>query len=110
MYLYCSSAAERILGYSSDELVGQKHFYDLFAPEVREDLKEAAMAAFSRREPIRNLVNPNVHKQTGASLFFRPAVHRLRMNKEISWVTVERIQTLLNERRPRRSLVRLKSD
>ena len=62
MYRYCSSAAERILGYSPDELVGQKHFYDLFAPEVREDLKQAAMAAFSRREPIRNLVNPNVHK------------------------------------------------
>ncbi len=62
MYTYCSSAAERILGYSRDELVGQKHFYDLFAPEVREDLKEVAMAACSRREPIKNFVNPNVHK------------------------------------------------
>ena len=61
-YRYCSSAVESILGYSPAELVGQKHFYDLFAPEVREDLKEAVLSAFERREQFRNLVNPNVHK------------------------------------------------
>ncbi len=53
---------EDILGYSPDELVGQKHFYDLFAPEVREELKKAAFAAFDRRESIRKFINPNVHK------------------------------------------------
>lgn len=62
MYRYCSSAVERILGYSPHELVGQKHFYDLFAPEVREDRKAAALAAFERRESFRGFVNPNVHK------------------------------------------------
>ena len=62
VYRYCSSAVESILGYSPDELVGKKHFYDLFAPEVREDLKEAALAAFGRKEPFQNFVNPNVHK------------------------------------------------
>ncbi len=61
IYRYCSSAVETILGYSPEELVGQKHFCDLFAPEVREELKQAALAAFERREPIRGLVNPNVH-------------------------------------------------
>ncbi len=62
MYRYCSSAVERILGYSPDELVGKKHFYDLFSPEVRDDLKEAALAAFERRAQFQNFVNPNVHK------------------------------------------------
>jgi two-component system cell cycle sensor histidine kinase/response regulator CckA len=62
MYRYCNSVVERILGYSPDELVGQKHFYDLLAPEVREGLKEATLAAFERREPFRAFVNPNVHK------------------------------------------------
>lgn len=62
MYQYCSSAVERILGYSPDELVGKKHFFDLFAPEVREDLKEAALSAFERRETLRNFVYPNIHK------------------------------------------------
>ena len=40
LYRYCSSAAEKILGYSAGELVGRKHFYDLFAPKVREALKD----------------------------------------------------------------------
>ena len=43
-------------------LSGNKHFYDLFAPEVRQDLKEVALAAFRRKEPFRNFVNPNIHK------------------------------------------------
>jgi PAS domain S-box-containing protein len=61
-YLYCSSAAERILGYPADELVKQKHFYDLFAPDVREGLKDQASAAFQRKEPFFRFVNPNIHK------------------------------------------------
>jgi len=62
IYRYCSSAVERILGYSADELVGQKHFYDLFAPDVREELKETAFATFQREEPFLDFINPNVHK------------------------------------------------
>jgi PAS domain S-box-containing protein len=62
VYRYSSSAVERILGYSPDELVGKMHFYDLFAPEVREQMKAAALATFQRKEPFRDFVNPNVHK------------------------------------------------
>jgi PAS domain S-box-containing protein len=62
LYSYASPVVERMLGYAPEELVGKKHFYDLFAPDVREELKNAALAAFGRRETIRNFVNPNVHK------------------------------------------------
>ncbi len=62
LYRYSSSAVERILGYSPDELVGRKHFYDLFPPDEREALKAGALAAMERREALKNLVNPNVHK------------------------------------------------
>jgi two-component system, cell cycle sensor histidine kinase and response regulator CckA len=62
MYRYCSSAAERILGYPPDELVGQKYFYDLFPPEVREDLKKETLGIFGRKEKFRAFVNPNLHK------------------------------------------------
>ncbi len=62
LYRYCSSAAEKILGYSAGELVGRKHFYDLFAPEVREALKETGLKAFERKQPFRSFVNPNVRK------------------------------------------------
>jgi two-component system sensor histidine kinase/response regulator len=62
VYRYCNPMVQQVLGYAPDELVGKMHFYDLFAPSIREELKNAALAAFDRREPFRNFVNPNVHK------------------------------------------------
>ena len=62
LFTYCSAAVERILGYSAYEMVGKKHYYDLFAPDVREELTAGAMAAFQRKEPISDFVNPNIHK------------------------------------------------
>jgi PAS domain S-box-containing protein len=50
LYLYTSPAVEKILGYTPDELIGKMHFYDLFAPEVREQLKAAAVSVFAAKE------------------------------------------------------------
>ncbi|MDD1632751.1 MAG: PAS domain S-box protein, partial [Methylococcaceae bacterium] len=62
LYRYCSSAAEKILGYSAGELIGRKYFYDLFPPEARDELKDAALRAFERKQPFQGFVNPNVRK------------------------------------------------
>jgi PAS domain S-box-containing protein len=62
LYRYTSPSVERILGYVPDELVGKKHFFDLFAPEVREELKAAALTAFAAKLPFRAFPNPNVSK------------------------------------------------
>jgi PAS domain S-box-containing protein len=62
LYTYSSSAVQTILGYHPEEIVGKKHFYDLFTPDVRDELRQAASAGFARKETIRNLINPNVHK------------------------------------------------
>ncbi len=62
LYSYSSSAVEKILGYSPNELVGRKHFYELFPPDEREELKAAALAAFERRETFQGFINPNLHK------------------------------------------------
>ncbi len=62
MYRYSSAAVERILGYTPEELVLQKHFYDLFDPEVREDLKKSALAIIEKKEPFRHFVTQNIHK------------------------------------------------
>ena len=43
----------KILGYRPDELVGKRHFYDLFIPEVREELKAAAFKVFTAKESFR---------------------------------------------------------
>ena len=63
LYRYTSPSVERILGYTPEELVGKKHFYDLFAPEVREELKEAALQSFAAKQPFRAFPNPNVSKE-----------------------------------------------
>jgi PAS domain S-box-containing protein len=62
IYRFSSMAVEKILGYSPGELVGRKHFYDLFAPEVREEYTKAAISTFERKESFHNFVNPNIHK------------------------------------------------
>ncbi len=63
LYRYASPSVEPILGFSPDELVGKKHFYDLFSQDAREDLREEAIKVFSRKEPFRKFRNPNVSKQ-----------------------------------------------
>jgi PAS domain S-box-containing protein len=60
-YTYASSVVEKILGYKSEEVLG-KHFYDLFHPEDREELKKAAFEAFANKQPFREFINRNMHK------------------------------------------------
>ncbi|GAH28986.1 unnamed protein product, partial [marine sediment metagenome] len=62
LYTYASLLAEKILGYKPEEIVGKKHFYDLFYPEDRERLKKEAFEAFARKESFREFINRNVHK------------------------------------------------
>ncbi len=62
LYTYSSPAVEKMLGFRPEEIVRKKHFFDLFAPDVRQDLTKAAFDSFAKRELFRKLVNPNVHK------------------------------------------------
>jgi PAS domain S-box-containing protein len=63
LYQYTSPSVEKILGFRPDELIGKKHFYDLFVPEEREDLKAAALKAFAAKESFRAFPNANVSKE-----------------------------------------------
>jgi PAS domain S-box-containing protein len=63
LYRYTSPSVEKILGYRPDELVGKRHFYDLFAPEIREELKAAAFKVFAAKGSFRALLNPNITKE-----------------------------------------------
>ena len=51
----------KILGYSPGEIL-QKHFYDLFHPDDKESMKKAGFAAFGMKQPFRQFINRNVHK------------------------------------------------
>src|SRR5262249_46239412 len=65
LYLYASPALEQILGYKPEEIVGRMHFYDLFVPESRDNVKAAAFEVFARRDPFRAFANVNVRKDGG---------------------------------------------
>jgi len=60
-YTYASPVVEKILGYKPEEVLN-KHFYDLFCPEEREELKKAAFEVFTGKQPFREFINWNVHK------------------------------------------------
>ncbi|MEA3459351.1 MAG: GAF domain-containing protein, partial [Chloroflexota bacterium] len=62
LYTYASPIVEEIFGYKPEEVVGEKHFYDLFHPEDREELKKAAFEAFAQKQPFRRFINRNVRK------------------------------------------------
>jgi PAS domain S-box-containing protein len=63
LYRYTSPSVEKILGFRPDELIGKKHFYDLFVPELREDFKTAAFKALAEKESFRAFPNANVSKE-----------------------------------------------
>ena len=80
LYTYASPSVEKIMGYTPEELVGKKHFYDLFDPSVREELKAAAFQVFAERQTFRDFPNPNVsqsgkivHLETSGAPVLDPA-------------------------------------
>jgi PAS domain S-box-containing protein len=62
LYTYASPVGERILGYKPEEVVGKKHFYDLFHPEDRIETKRAALEMFARKQPFRGFLSRSMHK------------------------------------------------
>jgi PAS domain S-box-containing protein len=72
LYRYASPSVEKILGFRSDELTGKMHFYDLFAPEVREEAKVERFEVFAARRSFRALPFPTVSKD-GRAVHFESA-------------------------------------
>jgi len=62
LYTYVSPVVKEILGFSPEELVGKKRFYDLFHPEDREALKKAAYDTFAKKASFQKFLNRNIHK------------------------------------------------
>ena len=60
-YTYASPLVEKLMGYKPEEVL-DKHFYDLFHPEEPEELKNLALAAFAAKQPFKEFINRNLHK------------------------------------------------
>lgn len=63
LYTYSGPIVRKMLGYKPEEIVGKKHFYDLFHPQKREELKKAAFQAFAERKSFHSFVNRNLTKK-----------------------------------------------
>lgn len=62
MYTFCNETVKTILGYEVNEVVGHKHFYDLFDPVTMEGVKEQAAIIFTNKESFKRLINYSIHK------------------------------------------------
>jgi diguanylate cyclase (GGDEF)-like protein/PAS domain S-box-containing protein len=60
-YTYVSPGVEKILGYTSEDVLG-KHFYDFFPPEDIEGLKKTASEVFSSKLSFRELTSRKMRK------------------------------------------------
>lgn len=62
LYTFSSPVVEEMLGYTPDEIVGKKHFYELFNSENKEETKRRALQLFTSKQPLKEFINQNVHK------------------------------------------------
>ncbi len=62
LYIDSSSIVESLIGYSVEEVVGKKHFYDFFHPDEREEFKEKALTVFEQKGVLSKFANRNIHK------------------------------------------------
>jgi diguanylate cyclase (GGDEF)-like protein/PAS domain S-box-containing protein len=73
---YSSPVVEQLLGYKPEEVLGH-HFYDLFLPDERQELKDKTFAMLSARQPFRDYI-----------------CRILRKNGGIAWLSVSGIPVL----------------
>ena len=50
IYVYSSPVIKDLLGFEVEELVGKKHFYDLFPTNEKKILKKSAMELFKNKK------------------------------------------------------------
>lgn len=62
VYTYISSGVEKVLGYTPEELIGKKLFYDLCFAEDRTRLKMRRLDMINLKEPLINLENRLIGK------------------------------------------------
>jgi two-component system cell cycle sensor histidine kinase/response regulator CckA len=62
LYTYASPVVSTMLGYSPEDVVGKRSYYDLAAPEVREESKRTLLDALEGSVPLHGFVHSNVHQ------------------------------------------------
>lgn len=69
IYTYSNSIVEKILGYTPEEIVGKKHFFDFFEPSNKKMLKESVFNTFENILAFKDFENVNIHKNGNKVIF-----------------------------------------
>lgn len=97
LYTYSSPVVEKMLGFTPDEIVGRKHFYDLFSSENREETKQNALQVFASKQPFKDFINQNVHKD--GTLVWLTTTGSPIFNNEGELIGYQGVDTDITERR-----------
>ena len=62
LYMHCSPAIEKILGYAPEEIIGKMYYYDFFPAKEREQLKTSVERIMKSHKPFRSFQNIAVSK------------------------------------------------
>ncbi len=97
LYTYSSPVVEKMLGYTPDEIVGKKHFYEFFNGENKEETKRNALQIFTSKQVLKEFVNQNVHKD--GTLVWLSTTGSPILDKEGKLLGYQGVDTNITERR-----------
>jgi PAS domain S-box-containing protein len=97
LYTYSSPMVEKMLGYTADEIVGKKHFYEFFNAENKEETKRSALQIFTLKQALKEFVNQNVHKD--GTLVWLSTTGSPILDKEGKLLGYQGVDTDITERR-----------
>lgn len=68
LFLHVSPVCADIIGYTSDELIGKMHFYDLHPEDSRDQFFDSIMAVFKQKQSFMGWINP-LQTKDGATVY-----------------------------------------
>jgi PAS domain S-box-containing protein len=83
LYTYSSNIITEMLGYRCEEITGKKYFYDLFLPDERDELKNAAFEVFKQKQTFNKFINRVLNKNGEIVWFSTSGIPILDDNGEL---------------------------
>jgi len=97
LYTYSSPVVEEMLGYSPDEIIGKKHFYEFFSGENKEETKRSALDLFASKQAFKEFINQNIHKD--GTLVWLATTASSILDKDGELLGYQGVDTDITERR-----------
>ena len=85
MVKYVNSVAQSVYGYSPDELIGKKYFYDLYPEDVRQKLKNEWFEIFETEPTVSKMETP-VKKKDGNLIWDKKWISHNGRQSENNWI------------------------